>query len=651
MSRTPLTYEAETDVPLSTDFINFIADDEEHSIRKTRISNFLLVGPEINIKNPLYDVIGDSITDDTIAIQAVINAAASTAILKMALGTYRITSQLTIPSNLIMQYDGIPSECILNFDYPGSAQDMMKFNANSNITLEGFTMNANQSITLVNGNCVDMDGASNVTLKRMRFLNAPDDGIDIKNSTNVTLEECEITGSQSSGVLIHTGSSYIYISESQIYSNSGMGIQNDNVSHLYYDKNRLYSNGREAIGIRYNCQYGSIIRNWGYGNGDNGISITGTDFHVSDNTCEFNSNNGIALYGKNNTAINNTCRNNSQAITDTYAGIAFLVEFGGEAKDNICEGNHLIDDQLSPTQKAGIWLSGNRYTSWQAVTSVAASAYRTSGNRIYFTTNGGTTGSTAPVHTSGTVNDGGVDWLYLATNPYGFQAANNSIGLNHSHGNVQGSFKIDSTALNTYFSRSKTAFGVPVATAWTTSSTVNFGDLRYYTDTNSITRTYRSVSVTGTTGATPPTHSSGTVTDGTISWLYLSSSDRTESFRAIENGFEVPGEIDFINVQDPTQTARMLFLAGNPLNLLNAQPGSFALRRASTQIDRAPYFKEFGNDGTGWRRLLTQISGNTANRPGYSGNSYIALPYFDTDLGKPIWWSGSAWVDATGTSV
>ena len=26
-------------------------------------------------------------------------------------------------------------------------------------------------------------------------------------------------------------------------------------------------------------------------------------------------------------------------------------------------------------------------------------------------------------------------------------------------------------------------------------------------------------------------------------------------------------------------------------------------------------------------------------------------PYFDTTLGKPIWWSGSTWVDATGTAV
>ena len=42
-------------------------------------------------------------------------------------------------------------------------------------------------------------------------------------------------------------------------------------------------------------------------------------------------------------------------------------------------------------------------------------------------------------------------------------------------------------------------------------------------------------------------------------------------------------------------------------------------------------------------------SGITANRPVY--NLIVGTTYFDTTLNKPIWWNGSAWVDATGTSV
>lgn len=40
--------------------------------------------------------------------------------------------------------------------------------------------------------------------------------------------------------------------------------------------------------------------------------------------------------------------------------------------------------------------------------------------------------------------------------------------------------------------------------------------------------------------------------------------------------------------------------------------------------------------------------GTTADRP---SPSFVGAVYFDTDLGKPVWWSGSNWVDATGTTV
>lgn len=41
-------------------------------------------------------------------------------------------------------------------------------------------------------------------------------------------------------------------------------------------------------------------------------------------------------------------------------------------------------------------------------------------------------------------------------------------------------------------------------------------------------------------------------------------------------------------------------------------------------------------------------SGGTSERP---SNVQTGFMYFDTTLGKPIWYSGSAWVDAVGTSV
>lgn len=48
-------------------------------------------------------------------------------------------------------------------------------------------------------------------------------------------------------------------------------------------------------------------------------------------------------------------------------------------------------------------------------------------------------------------------------------------------------------------------------------------------------------------------------------------------------------------------------------------------------------------------RLQRFIAGPTAQRPAV--NVRVGNTWFDTTLGKPIWWTGSAWVDATGASV
>lgn len=41
-------------------------------------------------------------------------------------------------------------------------------------------------------------------------------------------------------------------------------------------------------------------------------------------------------------------------------------------------------------------------------------------------------------------------------------------------------------------------------------------------------------------------------------------------------------------------------------------------------------------------------SGTTAERP---TTPVAGQQYFDTDLGKPIWYSGANWVDSTGATV
>ena len=43
--------------------------------------------------------------------------------------------------------------------------------------------------------------------------------------------------------------------------------------------------------------------------------------------------------------------------------------------------------------------------------------------------------------------------------------------------------------------------------------------------------------------------------------------------------------------------------------------------------------------------------GNTSSRPTNLTSADVGYPYFDTTLGKPIYWAGASWVDATGATV
>lgn len=47
------------------------------------------------------------------------------------------------------------------------------------------------------------------------------------------------------------------------------------------------------------------------------------------------------------------------------------------------------------------------------------------------------------------------------------------------------------------------------------------------------------------------------------------------------------------------------------------------------------------------RNYVTQ-NGSTANRP---TSSITGLSYYDTSIGKPVWWSGTTWKDSQGNVV
>jgi hypothetical protein len=51
--------------------------------------------------------------------------------------------------------------------------------------------------------------------------------------------------------------------------------------------------------------------------------------------------------------------------------------------------------------------------------------------------------------------------------------------------------------------------------------------------------------------------------------------------------------------------------------------------------------------------VVTPLNGVTADRPIESVQAPLAIGqfYFDTTLGYPIWWNGTVWKNASGTTV
>ena len=111
------------------------------------------------------------------------------------------------------------------------------------------------------------------------------------------------------------------------------------------------------------------------------------------------------------------------------------------------------------------------------------------------------------------------------------------------------------------------------------------------------------------------------------------------------------GAIRILGPSDPpgSQNSGIYSDSGDPDGVLAVPAGSIYLRADGGSSTGVLFVKRTASaSATGWRRVPLIEASSTGNRP---TPTHPGTPYFDTSLGKPIWWNGSAWVDATGTTV
>jgi hypothetical protein len=73
-----------------------------------------------------------------------------------------------------------------------------------------------------------------------------------------------------------------------------------------------------------------------------------------------------------------------------------------------------------------------------------------------------------------------------------------------------------------------------------------------------------------------------------------------------------------------------------------------ATREQLNQMMASPEWLEFFSDAY-FAIAGLQQSGTTANRP--TKRLYVGMPYFDTTLNRPIWYTGTNWIRADGVVV
>lgn len=90
------------------------------------------------------------------------------------------------------------------------------------------------------------------------------------------------------------------------------------------------------------------------------------------------------------------------------------------------------------------------------------------------------------------------------------------------------------------------------------------------------------------------------------------------------------------------------FKAGNAAIVTGDVTSGVVVIDDGTLPSPLPPFTGFA--GTTARGITQAVATTTATRPaGFGDGPKLGLSVFDSDLGKPIWWDGTQWVDATGT--
>lgn len=394
-----------------------------------------------------FGAVGDGVTDDTEAFQAAAALGRSIYVPDPA-SFYHITGTISPVSGTI--FYGGEERPTIQMDNASNAL-LFNFSSATGAGLSQLTLDGNKAVAPTS-QLVTMNNCTSCFLEDLNVLNCPGTavgGIILEGSTTYchvlrvrfTNAEGACLGLTGSGVQGNLVQGCEWISSGLFGLRIGEKATRNRVVENYG-----FDTGWEPIGLTAGCDYNIISNNHCEGAGDDGISVSGDYNVVTGNTCVGNWYAGVGVWGSYNTITGNILLNNGQsdAAAGSYgglgpsAGVWIANGFGGVGQYNVVSSNVIDDDQTPMTQNWLVYITPNVYTAWASAQVTPQYNYCYNGLNVYQATTGGTTGATAPTHTSGAVSDGGVTWTYITSARVAMHPRMNSVVNNIPGRNLSG---------------------------------------------------------------------------------------------------------------------------------------------------------------------------------------------------------------------